>query len=51
LLREYCAGRACQLIEASTDLDDGWHTEACHPVQRVASDLCFDLLTGQIPGE
>ena len=39
---------ACQLVEASTDPDGGWHTEACHPVQHVASNLCFDLLTGQI---
>jgi hypothetical protein len=38
----------CQVIEASTDPDGGWHTEACHPVQRVASNLCFNLLTGQI---
>ena len=40
---------ACQLVESSTDPDGGWHTKACHPVQRVASKLCFDLLTGQNP--
>ena len=34
---------ACQLVEASTDPDGGWHTEARHPVQHVASDFCFDL--------
>ena len=39
---------ACQLIEASTN---GWHTEACHPVKRVASNLCFNLLTGQSPAK
>ena len=43
--------RACQLVEASTDPRGGWHTNACHPVQHVASNLCFDLLTGQSPGE
>ena len=42
---------ACQLVESSTDPDGGWHTKACHPVQCVASNLCFDLLTGQSPGE
>jgi hypothetical protein len=42
---------ACQLVEASTDPNGGWHTEACHPVQHVASNFCFDLLTGQSPGE
>jgi hypothetical protein len=42
---------ACRLVESSNDLDGGWHTKACHPVQRVASNLCFDLLTGQSPGE
>ena len=42
---------ACQLVGASTDPDGGWHTEACHPVQRVASNLCFDLLAGQSSGE
>ena len=42
---------ACQPVEASTDPDGGWHTEACYPVQRVASNLCFDLLAGQSPGE
>jgi hypothetical protein len=41
----------CQLVEASTDPDGGWHTEACHPVQHVASNFCLDLLTGQGPGE
>ena len=51
LLREYCAGGACPLVEASTDPDGGWHTKACHPIQHVASNLCFDLLTGQSPGE
>ena len=40
---------ACQLVESSTDPDGGWHTKACHPVQRVASNLCFDPLTGQNP--
>ena len=40
---------AYQLIESSTDPDGGWHTKACHPVQRVASNLCFDPLTGQNP--
>jgi hypothetical protein len=44
-------GGACPLVEASTDPDGGWHTKACHPVQHVASNLCFDLLTGQSPGE
>jgi hypothetical protein len=43
--------KACQLVEASTDPDGGWHTEACHPVQHVASNFCLDLLTGQSPGE
>jgi hypothetical protein len=38
------------LVEASTDPDAGWHTEARHPVQHVASDFRFDLLTGQSPG-
>ena len=41
----------CPLVEASTDPDGGWHPEACHPVQRVASNLCCDLLTEQSPGE
>ena len=36
----------CQLAESLTDPDGGWHTKAYHPVQRVASNLCFDLLTG-----
>jgi hypothetical protein len=40
---------ACPLAESSTDPDGGWHTKACHPVQRVASNLCFDLLAGQSP--
>jgi hypothetical protein len=39
----------CPLVDSSTDPDGGWHTKACHPVQRVASDLCFDLLAGQSP--
>ena len=51
LLRELLRRRACQLVEASTDPRGGWHTNACHPVQHVASNLCFDLLTGQSPGE
>ena len=42
---------ACQPAEASTDPDGCWHTEACHPIQHIASNLCFDLLTGQSPGE
>ena len=42
---------ACQLVEASIDPNCGWHTEACHAVQNVASNFCFDLLTGQSPGE
>ena len=42
---------ACQPVEASTDPDGCWHTEACHPIQHIASNLCFDLLTGQSPGE
>ena len=42
---------ACQQVEASSDPDCGWHTEACHPVQRVAPDLCFNSLAGQSPGE
>jgi hypothetical protein len=46
LLHEYCAVGAYQLVEASTDPDGGWHTEACHAVQHVASNFCFDLLTG-----
>ena len=40
---------ACQLVESSTDPDGGWHTKAHHPIQRVASNLCFDPLTGQNP--
>src|SRR5271165_1464011 len=42
---------ACQLVESSTKPDGGGHTKACHPVQHVASNLCFNLLTGQSPGE
>ena len=42
---------ACQPVEASTDPDGCWHSEACHPIQHIASNLCFDLLTGQSPGE
>ena len=42
---------ACRLVEASIDPDGDWHTKACHPVQHVASNLCFYLLTGQSPGE
>ncbi len=38
-------------VEASPDPDGCWHIEACHPVQHIASKLCFDLLTGQSPGE
>jgi hypothetical protein len=51
------ASRSCravgayQLAEASTDPDGGYHTEACHAVQHVAANFCFDLLTGQRPGE
>ena len=41
----------CPPVEASPNPDGGWHTNACHPVQHVASNLCFDLLTGQSPGE
>jgi hypothetical protein len=52
LLHEYCAVGAYQLVEASTDPDGGWHTEACHAVQHVAANFfCFDLLTGQSPGQ
>ena len=40
---------ACQLVESSTDPDGGWHTKAHHPIQRVASNLCFDPLSGQNP--
>ena len=43
---------ACQPVEGSTDPDGCWHTEACHPeFSTFASNLCFDLLTGQSPGE
>ena len=42
---------ACQPVEGSTDPDGCWHTEACHPIQHIASNHCFDLLTGQSPGE
>ena len=28
---------AYQLAESSTNSDGGWHTKACHPVQRIAS--------------
>ena len=38
-------------MESSTDPNGGRHTKACHPVQRVASNPCFDPLTGQSPGE
>ena len=41
----------CPPVEASPNPDGGWHAKACHPVQHVASNLCFDLLTGQSPGE
>ena len=51
LLHEYRAVGAYQLVEASTDPDGGWHTKACNPVQHVAANFCFDLLTGQTPGE